>query len=319
MSSEYPKLRSAHGALAALLLAAVSVPAWGQSEPGRLIVMGPAGTRELRAVQDPCEDAAAIRNQVEAFQAAFAPNTTDLDADGLPEVASVRLLNEAACRDDNPSLQTATVEAYNANLEILDTEAEASAIGELREGLAALLAVGASAQEAVFDALADGGVVLKGAYFAVTCSATTECIAENPLIRAADEPFTGPGDIDGDGVSNAQEFNNVVVVGGTLGVFIVVAFDSTEDGTNLILVEDDGATCGFVTLLQGTPLAHRLVTIRAWRDAHLLTHPVGLMAADVYYRVSPPFVAALEARPQLLRTLRAGINRLSSHPERNTQ
>lgn len=308
MSSDEAKARPGRGILAAVLCLAAWPAAWSQNGPERLVVAGPEGVRELRTDADPCEDAPAIRRQVDDFQAEFAPGAADLDADGLPEDASVRLMIEAACRDANPSLQTAAIEAYNANLAILDSESDVALVADLRQGLAALLSISAATQAAVFDTLTDGGVLLEGDYFVVTCSGTTDCIAESPIARAADEPFSGPGDIDGDGVTNAEEFHNVVIVGGTLGVFIVVAFDSTEDGTNLILLEDDGATCAFVAVLRGTPFVDRLTGIRAWRDGHLLTSSAGSLVADVYYRVSPALAGALQARPDLLRAIREMIS-----------
>lgn len=273
-----------------------------------LVVLDAGRERPLRIDQSPCDDATPIRTQVDAFQDAFAPAVEDLDADGLPEDASAALIVEAVCRDATMSLAAATLDAYNANLAILDSEPEPGVALNLREGVAALMLIGVSAQDAVLGALADGGIALQGEYLVVTCADPSNCVAEAAGARAVAESFSGPGDLDGDGVTNAVEFQNVADRGGDLSVFVSVAFDDEDDGTDgTIKVDDDGLTCVFTSLLRGTPFAGRLDALRGWRDHRLLTRPAGALVADVYYRLSPRLAGALAARPRLLHWLRARV------------
>ena len=99
----------------------------------------------------------------------------------------------------------------------------------------------------------------------------------------------GAGDVNGDGLDD-------VIVG---------AHGAMHDGYNEVgeayvvfspeerpaVLPDSGSNnsgpCFIATAVYGTPLASELDSLRAFRDAFLLTHPAGSGIADTYYRVSP--------------------------------
>lgn len=52
----------------------------------------------------------------------------------------------------------------------------------------------------------------------------------NGQLKAVGEPFSAQGDMDGDGISNLQEAQNILAHGGTLDDFVVSASNPLLDG-----------------------------------------------------------------------------------------
>ena len=102
-------------------------------------------------------------------------------------------------------------------------------------------------------------------------------------------------------------------------------FDMFARNGDLLLSESDAAnesgggggsnTCFIATAAFGTPLAHQLDGLRAFRDEKLLDNPAGATFADAYYRLSPPLADRI-ARHDVLRTL---IRRLLAPIARATE
>jgi hypothetical protein len=252
---------------------------------------------------DLCAAFPGIVTDAQAFAAMFADSSVDLDDDGLHDQASLELVHEVACNSDAPvALSLSTAVAYNANLALFDAEAAAPSLAGFREAIAALMLTSAGTEAAVKAALALAvpPIALAADYTQVTCTAgvclpvpvrdsSTGEFFEFTGTRAADEPYAGDGDLDGDGVTNVTEFNNIVAQGGSVDNFVVVATSPELDGTEPI--RNSGRSsggCFIATAAYGTPLATEIELLREWRDGALLGSGAGAALTDAYYRLSPP-------------------------------
>jgi hypothetical protein len=239
---------------------------------------------------------------------------TDLDGDGLPEIASLRLLAFAACPNYSSAGHAAET-AFAQNLGAAHTEPFDTRIQRRKHFIAALMSVSESLQSALRDSFAEMGVVLFNDYTLVGCDANGEnCAVSLPgQDPGANHPAAGPGDFDGDGMTNAEEWAALVVEHGTLDEFIAAAtnprvlgtpdpYESTTGGGG------GGGGCFIATAAFGSSMAGQLDALRATRDTHLLTNPLGSAFTDLYYRLSPP-VADVIAQHD---TLRATVRRVLS-------
>jgi len=66
-----------------------------------------------------------------------------------------------------------------------------------------------------------------------------------------------------------------------------------------------GRDCFIATAAYGTPMAEEVQILRAFRDGHMLTNPVGKALVDLYYRVSPPMAAFVDEHPGIKPIVRA--------------
>ena len=65
--------------------------------------------------------------------------------------------------------------------------------------------------------------------------------------------------------------------------------------------------CFIATAAYGTPMAEELGILRDFRDAYLLTNPMGQALVDLYYRVSPPMAEFITEHPGLRPIVRLGL------------
>lgn len=303
-----------------LLLNPTRLPltSFGEDNEGELYYVTQAG--ELFQItdpaQNPCTDEALIRAQHTAFRSMFRPEL-DSDADGLPEEAAVALIIEAACMNDESPIWTATINAYDGNLQQIDAETQASQLLDFREALAAMMAVSPTTQAAVTATFKGAGITLGGLYRAVLCLQPELCEPASPLraaknapdltraSRGPDNPFSGEGDPDGDGVTNAEEFANVKAAGRGIAAFVNAAFDATLDGTERASSGGNRFNACFIaTAAYGTPLAAEIDALREFRDRSLLANPFGAAFVDTYYRLSPPIAERIAQHSGLRRTVR---------------
>lgn len=66
-----------------------------------------------------------------------------------------------------------------------------------------------------------------------------------------------------------------------------------------------GRDCFIATAAYGTPMAEEVQILRAFRDGHMLTNPVGEALVDLYYRVSPPMAVFVDEHPGIKPIVRA--------------
>ena len=246
----------------------------------------------------------------------LAERSVDLDGDGLPEFAVLRMINGIGCPRTG-SLNEATRVAFDLNLRAFDGDVNTEALAEYREVIAALMITSAAVQTAVVELLADNGFVLAGDYTTVTCTSGEPCqpeFVEQPIVlleeraaREINEPYSATGDIDNDGVTNLREYNNVIESGGDISDFILAAGSAQLNGTGGIQRHaGSGGGCFVATAAYGTPMADEINVLRDVRDAHLLTNALGTSFVDTYYRISPALADAIAQSP-LLRSVARSI------------
>ncbi|HRK34531.1 MAG TPA: SBBP repeat-containing protein [Candidatus Hydrogenedentes bacterium] len=142
--------------------------------------------------------------------------TADLDADGLPDLYQVGLVAYVLSVQTHP-YSNLVHSAYADAIASLQAETNYDAqLQPFHHALAALMIT--SQDMADFWALQ---FTLSGVYtpFVIT--------------KTADEPFSGAGDLDGDGVTNAEEYQNNESVGGTIESFMSAAVNPNLDGKSV--------------------------------------------------------------------------------------
>lgn len=206
-----------------------------------VVVLAAEGGAGVGASAEPCVLSGDITLQTQTFLTNFgggAPDN-DLDGDGLPEDFAVALALEATCMGDDQNLAISTINAYVLNrLASLD-EADKAEFANIAEALPMLLLLSTSPQQAVVDALANGDIDLTKDYEVVACDGSGFCTPSGAKDgfyevlgkQAAFEPYAGGADLDGDGITNAQEAANVLARGGTAHEFALAAMDETDDGS----------------------------------------------------------------------------------------
>ena len=65
--------------------------------------------------------------------------------------------------------------------------------------------------------------------------------------------------------------------------------------------------CFIATAAYDTPMAEEIQVLREFRDAYLLTNPLGETFVDLYYRVSPPVAEFITEHPVLKPLVRVGL------------
>ncbi|HOZ49215.1 MAG TPA: hypothetical protein PLO37_24580 [Candidatus Hydrogenedentes bacterium] len=142
----------------------------------------------------------------------------DLDNDLLPDRYSVGLVAYVLVDQDH-SLHDAVEGAYLANLAALREEANyESDLAAIEEILAAILLISQDLSDSWAATLG-----LTGTY------------ASTQVSKDEHEPFSGEGDLDGDGNSNVTEYNNVMSSSGDIEEFIEAASDPGSNGLTMPL------------------------------------------------------------------------------------
>lgn len=258
---------------------------------------------EIDAGNDPLdgEDAPSLCSIFDLIDSQFSDLTktysldSDFDSDGLPELAALALIKASACDVDEESLGLSTNAAYSINLAAFNSESNAADASEFGQAIAVLMMISEETQSALTTILSDAGVLLTGDYSVVTCSSMNACLPEDTPSRTATEPFSGTGDPDEDGLTNNEEYDEIVTVGGgTLLQFAASALGGAIQGGG-----GGGGSCVIAVATLGTPLADELTSIRQLRDSVLLNNPLGTALSDAYYRIGSSLTTNVGHSPAL--------------------
>jgi hypothetical protein len=185
------------------------------------------GTVEDEPALSLCEASNLIQSEFDAFKNRFGIADVDFDTDGFPEFYALALIKATCSLDAFFELGSATANAFEINSMALENEAQTAELVEYRHALAALMLVSQDTQAAVRSTLSTNGIELSGTYEVVTgidgafmpSAVPGKSLEEGYLIfdsitKGANEPYSATGDFDGDGVSNLDEYTNIVVNGG---------------------------------------------------------------------------------------------------------
>jgi len=82
-------------------------------------------------------------------------------------------------------------------------------------------------------------------------------------------------------------------------------------GSSTGSVSSGGGGCFIATAACGSPDDGTIVEFREFRDRHLLTDPLGTLAVDLYYQLSPPLAVLVANHPPLRLAARLLLHRLS--------
>lgn len=198
--------------------------------------------------EDPCS---ALREAIETEWALLAadlglnPNIVEAPGNRIPERWALAMVRQIICRTSHPH-HLATVEAYLHNLMMLETEPPlvANQVAPYRHVLAALLLVNQSRQDHFKSLLG-----LTNMYDVV----------RGPGRGVGQEIFGDDGDLDGDGITNADEYDSVVVVSGDIEDFAEIVIKAAL-AMSLI-----SALIAFLTIIMLT-LVLRRQSARRLRD-----------------------------------------------------
>ncbi len=227
--------------------------------------------------------------------------------DGVSVRAYIGLMLAVACGEgNNAPVRTALLNAFGRNMDAFDRT-------DFIEGrrFRALVTLAMSGSDALAGHIRTTlqnrwNITLRAAYEHVACEEGGACTPEDPFPpnirsdgtpRATIEPLSGAGDVDGDGLSNAVEFQNARTAGTGVDGFILAALDPARDGTEPGPSGEGRGACFIATAAYGTPLASELDRFRALRDNTLLPGAAGAAFTDAYYRLSPSAATWLAARP----------------------
>jgi Beta-propeller repeat len=146
--------------------------------------------------------------------------TADLDTDGLPDLFQAGLVAYVLSIKTHP-YSNAVETLYVNTIAALQAEPNyATQLAPYEHALAALLIT------------SEDMITYFTASLSLTGSYSSFKLTKDGA-KALDEPFSGQGDLDGDGLSNAEEYGNVVIAGGAIEEFMLAAVDPTASGKAL--------------------------------------------------------------------------------------
>jgi len=101
---------------------------------------------------------------------------------------------------------------------------------------------------------------------------------------------------------------------GDSDIYFATTFPVTPNNGSEILTgssgDDDSGKdwkCFIATAAYGTPMASDVVLLRRFRDKYLLTHPLGRIAVNTYYRLSPRMAEIISKNKTLRGAVRIGL------------
>lgn len=161
--------------------------------------------------------------------------TADLDADGMPDRFQVGLVAYVLSVQTHP-YSNLVHDLYESTITSLQAEPNyATQLQQYHHALAALMICS--------QAMAD----YWSAYFSLGGTYTSFVIA-----KTASEPFSAQGDLDGDGYTNGEEYQNNLDAGGDIDSFLIAANDPNSNGKTLPAMGAWGtAVCAALLLVLG--------------------------------------------------------------------
>jgi len=137
----------------------------------------------------------------------------------IPERYALGMVQAIICIGDHPDLDR-LLQAYQINLASLESESEPqlSRVAPYKHALAALLLVSQIRQDYFVNELG-----------LVNVYTTVRSLGG----KALDEPFSDEGDLDADGLSNGDEYDNVIASGGLMPEFLVAVLNPNLMGAAL--------------------------------------------------------------------------------------
>lgn len=177
----------------------------------------------------------------------------DLDNDGLPDAVALRLFQYTVCENVDSAIGAATLNAFEINRERWLEALEGTDFAAYAESLAVLASVSADSASSYRTLIVNQGADVTAEFTPVTCAgglcAPTaipgKSLAEaynvfDSSVKAVNEPYSGTGDYDGDGVDNRTEYANAIAQGASDAAFVVAATDPAFDGTEPELLDLEG-------------------------------------------------------------------------------
>lgn len=172
----------------------------------------------------------------------------------IPERYALGMIEAIFCLDGHQDFDRA-VQAYEINLAALrlEDEPQLSRVAPYKHVLAAILMISQERQD--YFAMELG---LENAYVTALRSGA----------KTADEPFSDEGDLDSDGVTNGDEYDNVIASGGAMNAFLVAVLNPSLMGAPLSALDTTFlALLVFLFVALGT-LLHRHRTHAKSPQAH---------------------------------------------------
>jgi hypothetical protein len=244
-------------------------------------------------------------------------------AEGLPLSASLAMIKLLSCVGDmDDPLVRAMENAYRINMRVVDDQIALSRqqLDDYRRLTATATFVSQPIQTLYLEHLQSLGIIVDAEFFLVICESPDSCTPEaipgidvrdrfigfEVLTRGLTEPFSGPADPNGDGETNAEKYQRIVVEGGgTLEEFAADALGIELGGGG-----GGGGGCFIATAAYGSPMASEIQILRTFRDQHLLNNRMGRLFVNTYYRYSPAaadWVSQSDSRRAVVRAMLAPV------------